>query len=519
MTQDESIGHPREVLAGAYNVSKEFPGVVAVKRATLEISSGSVHCLIGENGAGKSTLIKMLAGVYQPDAGEVRIGSSSTGPRTPREALERGVSTVFQEIALVPHMTVAENVFLGREPVRAPGILDAAERDRRTRALFEQMAIDDIDPRTFAADLGVAHQQVVEIAKALSLQGERVLIMDEPSTALTSKEIERLFFLIDRLRQRGVGVLYITHRLDELRQIGDVVTVMRDGAVVTTTPIAESDSRDLLKAMIGRAIGDLYPERTGRPSEVVLSLDGITVGRKVTGVSFRLRRGEVAALFGLIGAGRTELVRAIIGADKVTSGSLVLNGQQQRFRSPSEALRAGIAFVPEDRKSQGVVPLMSVSLNIGLSRLVAASQSLLLSHGRIRQLAAIYVKRLDIRVTSLEQLMKNLSGGNQQKSILARALAAGPDVIIMDEPTRGVDVGARTEIYGIINDLCGEGKAILMVTSDLSEAIGMSDRIFVMHEGKIAGEVQKQHATGQRVMQLAFGQAEPGLANGSGAVR
>lgn len=494
----------REVLAGAYDVSKEFPGVRAVDSVTLEVRAGSVHCLIGENGAGKSTLIKMLAGVYQPDSGEIRIGASAKGPRSPREALERGVSTVFQEIALVPWMTVAENVLLGREPVRN-GILNRAERDRRTKLLFEQMGIQDISPHRMAGGLGVAHQQVVEIVKALSMEGERVLVMDEPTNALTPKETETLFSLIDRLRKRGVGILYITHRLEELRVIGDVVTVMRDGAIVLNAKIPDVTDDQLIEAMIGQAISEFYPRRTVQPGEVLMSVQGFTVDDRVRDVSFSLRRGEILTLFGLIGAGRTELVRAMVGADSPTAGSLVLKGRQRSFKSPGEALAAGVGFIPEDRKRHGIVPLMPVSLNIALSRLVAISRSLFLSYSGIRDLAMDYVKRLDIRLASIDQLMKNLSGGNQQKAILARALAANPDVIILDEPTRGVDVGARTELYRIINLVCGEGKAVLMVTSDLSEAMGMSDRIIVLREGKVAGEVRREDATKRTIMQLAFG--------------
>lgn len=499
----------RDVLAGAYNVSKRFPGVQAVRSATLEVHAGSVHCLIGENGAGKSTLIKMLAGVYQPDSGEIRIGSSAKGPRSPREALERGVSTVFQEIALVPRMTVAENVLLGREPVRMKGILDRAERDRRTRLLFDQMEIQGISPQRMAGDLGIAHQQVVEIVKALSLEGERVLIMDEPTNALTNKETKTLFSLIDRLRKRDVGILYITHRLEELRLIGDVVTVMRDGAVVLSAAIPEVSDDELIEAMIGRAISDLYPRRTVEPGDVLMSVQGFTVGDGVRDASLSLRSGEVVTLFGLIGAGRTELVRAIIGADRASAGRLVVKGKQRSFHSPGQALAAGIGFIPEDRKKHGIVPQMTVSINIALSWLVAASRSLLISHSGIRDLAMKYVRQLDIRLASIHQLMKNLSGGNQQKAILARALAANPDVIILDEPTRGVDVGARTELYRIINLMCEEGRAVLMVTSDLSEAMGMSDRIIVMREGRLVGEVRREDATQRTIMQLAFGQPGP----------
>lgn len=500
-----------EVIAGVYAVNKRFTGVHALKDVTLEVAAGQVHCLVGENGAGKSTLVKLFAGVHQPDSGELRIRGRVQRLRSPNEALQQGISTIFQELMLVPDMTVSENVFLGRFPTRAPGILHRRERERRAARLFEEMGIFDIDPRARIRDLGIAHQQIVEIAKALSLEGERMLIMDEPTATLTANEIDRLFALVAQLRRRGVGILYITHRLEELDVVGDIVTVMRDGAVVRQAEVGQIARHELIEAMVGRKIEDLYPARERRSGEVVLEVRNVRVPGKVWDASLTVRRGEVVGLFGLVGAGRTELVRALVGADRLAGGTVRLSGREVRFRSPGQALTSGIAFVPEDRKRQGIVPLMSVASNIGLSSLGTLSRAkAYLSHGAMDRLASSYVQNLRIRTPSVHQSMANLSGGNQQKCIIARVLASDPDVVILDEPTRGIDVGARTEVYRLINELCTQGKGVLMVTSDLPEAMGMSDHIVVMRQGRVQGALDAAEASEARIMTMAFGsEADP----------
>jgi ribose transport system ATP-binding protein len=494
------------VLAGVYDVHKRFPGVLALRGVTLEIRSGEVRCLIGENGAGKSTLVKLLAGVYQPDQGTVVLGSNTASVSSPNQALQRGVSTIYQEFTLVPEMTVAENVFLGREPTMGGAVLHRSARLRRTAAILKEMGIADIDPQDKVRNLGVAYQQMVEIAKALSLQEERVLILDEPTSSLTSNEIDRLFNLLRRLRRRGLGLLYITHRLHELKEIGDVVTVMRDGAIVMDLVPATSDDQLLIESMVGRKVEELYPRRSKTAGEPILEVRHLSARPAVNNASFAVARGEVVGLFGLVGAGRTELVRALFGADKVSGGEVHLRGHRVSFRSPGKAVAAGVGFVPEDRQRQGLVPLLSVAANIALSSLLRLARArFVLSKRSVAQLAERYVRELGVRTPSIHQSIYMLSGGNQQKCILARVLAADPDIIILDEPTRGIDVGARSEIYRLINSLCDEGKGVLMVTSDLPEAIGMSDRILVMRQGRIVADVESAGASQSRIMEHAFG--------------
>ncbi len=503
---EDTKGVAGVVLAGVYDVQKRFLGVHALRGVTLEIRSGEVHCLIGENGAGKSTLVKLLAGVHQPDQGTVVLGSNRATVSSPNEALQRGVSTIYQEFTLVPEMTVAENVFLGREPTFGRAVLDRRARLRRTALLFQEMGIVDIDPREKVGNLRVAYQQMVEIAKALSLQDERVLVLDEPTSSLTANEIERLFTLLRRLRDRGLGLLYITHRLHEVREIGDVVTVMRDGAIVTSRAPATTDSQLLIESMVGRKIEDLYPRRSTSVGEPILEVRRLSARPAVKDASLVVARGEVVGLFGLVGAGRTELVRALFGADKVSGGEIRLRGRRVSFRSPGKAVAAGIGFVPEDRKRQGLVPLLSVAANIGLGSLrTLARARVLLSNRSVGRLAEQYVRKLSVRTPSIHQTMYLLSGGNQQKCVLARVLAADPDIIILDEPTRGIDVGARSEIYRLINALCDEGKGVLMVTSDLPEAIGMSDRLLVMRHGRIVADIESAGASQSRIMEHAFG--------------
>ncbi len=498
-------GAAETLLAGVYDVDKRFAGVEAVKRTTLELHAGQVHCLIGENGAGKSTVVKLLAGVHRPDAGEVRIGGRTVHLRTPHDALRRGISTVYQELTLVPYMTVAENIALGQEPVVVRGVLDRARRNRRARALLDELGVEGIRPLSLIKDLGIAQRQVVEIVRAVSREGERVLILDEPTATLTSTETSTLFGLIRRLSARGVAILYITHRLDELQQIGDVVTVMRDGAVVHRGRVRDSSPGQLIQAMVGREITEMFERRDVRPGAVALEIRERGRGDDGRSPAIRVRRGEVVGLFGLIGAGRTEMVRGLLGADPAGDYEALLDGRRVHLHSPAQALRAGIALVPEDRKGQGIVPLMSVASNIGLGSLRSLARGPLLAPGAMPRLASRYVSSLSIRTPSVDQGIANLSGGNQQKCLIARVLAADPTVVILDEPTRGVDVGARVEVYRLVGRLCGEGRAVLMITSDLPEAIGMSDRIYVMREGRIAGEVERADATQDVVMRLALG--------------
>jgi ribose transport system ATP-binding protein len=496
-----------QAVAGVHDVDKRFAGVHAVKRVTLELSPGEIHCLIGENGAGKSTVVKLLAGVYRPDGGEVRIGGEAIGLRSPHDALNRGVSTVYQELTLVPYMTVAENIALGQEPVVVRGILDRRRRNRRAAELLDDLGIDGIPPQRAVGELGIAQQQLVEIAKAVSREDERVLVLDEPTATLTSTETETLFALIRRLRQRGMAILYITHRLEELDEIGDLVTVMRDGAVVHRGRVRDTSRGALIQAMVGREITEQFERHRSKPGDVALEIRERMPGPDGKARAIAVRRGEVVALFGLIGAGRTEMVRGILGADPPGHHEVRLGGRARRLRTPAQALAAGVALVPEDRKTQGVVPLMTVAANIGISSLGSLSRGPVLPTRSMPRLAEGYVKSLNIRASSVHQEIVNLSGGNQQKCLIARVLAAEAAVLILDEPTRGIDVGARVEVYRLISRLCEEGRAILMITSDLSEALAVSDRIYVMREGWITGELRAEHVTQDAVMRLAVGES------------
>jgi ABC-type sugar transport system ATPase subunit len=514
---DGAVDARGRVLAGVYGVSKRFGGEVAVSDATLELRSGEVHCLIGENGAGKSTLIKMIAGVHEPDSGEVRLGEGAQAPKSPHDALEQGVNTIYQELTLVPEMTVAENVALGHEPVRGVPFVLARRRMRRWAAdLFEELGIDDIGPDEQALSLGVARQQLVEIVKAVSREGERVVIMDEPTAPLTIDETETLFRIVRRLRERGIAILYITHRLEELDAIGDVVTVMRDGAVVGHSRVGELTRDELIERMVGRKIETLYPLRTTTPGDPVLEIvprvDAGGAGAApptsdaAPEVPLVVRRGEVVGLFGLVGAGRTELLRGVYGADRADGAyELSLRGEPLRPKSVSRSLHDGIAMVPEDRKRQGIVPDLSTATNIALGSLSRIGTRGLLPPRRIRAMSRDLMQSLRVKASSPDQPVRHLSGGNQQKCVIARMLALEPDVLVLDEPTRGVDVGARTEVYELINGLCDSGRGILMITSDLPEALGMADRIVVMRRGRLVGEIDGAEATQTNVMQLALG--------------
>jgi ribose transport system ATP-binding protein len=494
-------------LAGVYEADKWFGGVHAVKSATLELLGGQVHCLVGENGAGKSTIVKLLSGVHRPDGGRVVVGVNGSTISSPADALEAGVSTVFQEMALVPEMTVAENIWLGRNVKRFGMWIDRRSRSHLTTRLLEDLGVEGIRATDKVKDLGVARKQLVEIARVVSREDERVVIMDEPTAALSGTEVEALFQLIRRLRDRGLAILYITHRLEEVELIGDVVTVMRDAEIRSTWRTDEVDRHKIIEEMVGRRIEDLYP-REGR-SEGGVVLEITTDGGGGSG-GLQARRGQVTGLFGLVGAGRSELVRSALGADPRPHGlDLRLEGRERRFRSPGDALRAGIALIPEDRKAEGLVPDMSVASNIAMSSFSQlATSRVFLPPRRFNHAAAPLVKQLNIRTPTVDQRISALSGGNQQKALIGRAIAADPLVVVFDEPTRGVDVGAKVEVYGLINQLCRQGRAVLMISSDLPEALGLSDVLYVMHGGRVAGQIDPRDSGQREAMELALGHPE-----------
>ncbi|MCC7491047.1 MAG: sugar ABC transporter ATP-binding protein [Fimbriimonadaceae bacterium] len=486
-------------------IRKQYPGVLALDGVDFDLCAGEVHALIGENGAGKSTLMKILAGAEQADQGEVLLDGQPLQLASPLEGIRAGLSIIYQEFCLVPSMSVEENIFLGREPTTALGLIRWREMRRRAIELLQRLDAQ-VDAAALVETLSVAQQQMVEIAKAVSVEA-RVIAMDEPTAALTEHEIERLFALIAALKAQGVGIIYISHRLDEVETLADRVTVLRDGKWVSTDPRGALDRAEIIRRMVGRPLTQQFPVRASQPGEVALAVRGLSRRGVLHDITFEVRRGEVVALAGLVGAGRTEVARAIFGADPIDGGSLSIAGRPLRPRHPTDAVRAGVGLVTEDRKAQGLVLQMAVRENNTLANLGAVSRGGFIQFAQERRVAESFVASLDIRTPSVEQTVRNLSGGNQQKVVLAKWLFTDAQVLIFDEPTRGIDVGAKAEIYELMNDLAARGVAILMISSELEEVLGMADRVLVMHEGRIAGELPRAAATPEAVMHLATGAA------------
>ena len=484
-------------------VCKSFPGVQALRAVDLELSAGEVLAVLGENGAGKSTLIKVLGGAHRPDSGTIHVGGQPAQIHNPVDAQRAGISIIYQEFNLIPALSARENIFLGRERTRF-GLLRQEEESRQARALFARLGVD-LNPDVPCRELSVAQQQLVEIAKALSLDA-RILVMDEPSATLTPPEVERLFAIIRDLRAQGLGLIYISHRLEEIFAMADRVLVLRDGQRVGAKPIGDVTRGELIEMMVGRQLEQEFPQRARQPGPDRLVVRKLCRGRKVREVSFRIRRGEVLGLTGLVGAGRTEVARCLFGADRADSGAIELDGRPLSIHHPREAIRAGVALLTEDRKSQGLVLGQSVRENFGLPNLSRFSRLGVVRETAERAAFAGYVQSLRIRIPHQEQLARNLSGGNQQKVVLAKWLERHCEVVMFDEPTRGIDVGAKFEVHQLINELAAQGKAILMISSELPEVLGMSDRILVMHGGRIVGEITDvAHATQEDIMHLAVG--------------
>ncbi|WP_448060475.1 sugar ABC transporter ATP-binding protein [Cellulomonas hominis] len=483
------------------HVSKSFGPVRVIEDVTVHVRPGHVQVLLGENGAGKSTLIKMISGIYQPDAGRIVVDGSPVVLDSVRTAESHGIATIHQELNLVPSMSVAENVLMGRLPTRR-GLVDRRATKRLARAALDRVGLD-VDLDTPVGELGIARQQLVEIAKALSLDA-RMVILDEPTAALTQGEIEVLFQVMRELRRDGVGMVFISHHLEELTAIGDSVSVLRDGRLVAEVP-ASTDEDELVRLMVGRDIADQHPRRrehTG-PDEVLLDVQHLTRRGVLNDISLQVHAGEVVGVAGLVGAGRTELLRAVAGADSYDSGTVTLRGTPLPRHDVGRAIAAGIGHVPEDRKAQGLVLDASVTENIGLATLRSTSRAGFADRKGQQARAGAVADRLSIRMRDLDQSARDLSGGNQQKVVFGRWVLAGSQVLLLDEPTRGVDVGARVEIYEFINAVTAAGGAVLMVSSDLPEVLGMSDRILVMSGGHLAGELPAATATQDQVMALA----------------
>ena len=481
-------------------IEKRFPGVHALAEVSMDVLPGEVHALVGENGAGKSTLMKILAGVYMPDGGEIVYKGRPYLPRTPRQARDAGIVTIYQELNLVPELSITENMFLGTELERGP-FLDWRAMHRRARELLHRLHLA-IDPRTTVGRLGVGQQQMVEVAKALLHEAD-VIIMDEPTASLSLREVDDLFQIVRELRSHGVSTIFISHHLDEAFAIADRITVLRDGHLVATRLASDLTRAQLITLMVGRELAEHAPKQVVAAGAEILRVEGLTRFGAFEDVSFSARAGEVVGLAGLVGAGRTEVVRAIFGADPVDAGRILIDGVEVRIRNPRDAIDRGVALLTEDRKGQGLILLFDVRENISLAILDRLTRGLFTSGGRERELAGGFIERLAIKASSQEQLALNLSGGTQQKVVLSKWLAANARVIIFDEPTRGIDVGAKAEIYRIMNELAAQGNTILMVSSELPEILAMSDRILVMQGGRIRGELSREQATQERIMALA----------------
>ena len=488
-------------------IRKAFPGVVALAGVDLTLCAGEVHVLLGENGAGKSTLMKILSGAYRKDEGDIRFGGVTREIHGPRDAHAFGVRIIYQELSLVPCLSVAENIFLGEAPTRFAGVIDRGRLHAAARDVLSDLGMD-LAPDTPVQRLSLAQRQMVEIAKALrdasTSDAARILVMDEPTSALTSREVDQLFALIRRLAVRGVAIVYITHRLDEVYQIGQRVTVLRDGCHVATNLLSDVTVGELVRLMANRDVGEHFPKERRAPGDEILALDHVGRDPLLKDISLSLRAGEVLGIAGLLGAGRTELARVIAGADVADRGRIVVRGKPAALTSPRDAIRLGIGLLPEDRKTEGLVSGLTVARNIALPHSRRLSRFGVIRKGAEERLAEPIVKELRIKATS-SQAVRLLSGGNQQKVVLGKWVAGDARIFIFDEPTRGVDVGAKIEIYHLMNRLTAQGAGIIMISSELPELLGMSDRILVMYRGGIRAEMDAADATQERVLTAALG--------------
>ncbi|AMM18827.1 D-ribose transporter ATP-binding protein [Frondihabitans sp. PAMC 28766] len=479
-------------------VAKSFGSVVALTSASLTVQASSIHALVGENGAGKSTLIKIVAGLYHRDAGEFRLRGESVDFSSTAQAKAAGIAVIYQEPTLFPDLSVTENIFMGRQPTDSLGRIDRKSMRAEALRIFERLSVG-IDPDRLAEGLSIADQQIIEIAKAISLDA-RLLIMDEPTAALSGLEVDRLFQVARSLRDEGRGLVFISHRFDEVFALCDAVTVMRDGAFISTDAIADVTEDEIVRRMVGRDVKDLFPKQEAEIGDVVLEVEGLTQPGVFHDVSFTVRAGEIVGLAGLVGAGRSEIVRAVFGVDPYASGTVRIAGRDLPRLNPRAAMLAGIGLVPEDRRKQGLVLDSSVARNETLAIRQKLTKWGFLRSSRENAAARTWASRLQVKTSSLDTLAGTLSGGNQQKVVLAKWLATGPKVLIIDEPTRGIDVGTKSEVHRLISELAGQGMAIVMISSELPEVLGMADRILVVREGRITAEIPRATATAENVM-------------------
>lgn len=492
-----------DFLLEAIGICKRFPGVLALDGVNLRIRAGKVHALMGENGAGKSTMMKILAGSYIPDGGQLVFRGVPLNMKTPREALDCGIAMIHQELNLLPDMTVAENVWIGREPRNFIGLVDHAELRRNTEKLFGQLNIR-IDPECLVGELSIANRQMVEIAKAVSYKSE-VLIMDEPTSAITEKEVVHLFQIIADLKAAGTAIIYITHKMNEVFEIADDITIFRDGRHILTRPASEMNHNSLIAAMVGRELDQIFPKEHADIGAVALSVRQLTRKREFYDVSFDVRYGEILGIAGLMGAGRTEVVESIFGINPPDSGQISLNGKVVRLNTPQQAIKAGLALLTEDRKKSGLFLCLDVTSNMEIAVLPSYSVAGFVQQSKLDVECEKMSRRMKIKTPNLHEIIENLSGGNQQKALIARWLLNKPSILILDEPTRGIDVGAKAEIHRLMTELAQSGAAVIMISSELPEVMGMSDRIMVMHEGRVAGTLDRADFSQESILTLASG--------------
>ena len=485
-------------------ISKAFSGNVVLNNVSFELKPGEIHALMGENGAGKSTMMKILTGIHKRDEGVIKVDGKEVHCSSPQEAENLGIAVIHQELNILPDLTVTENLFLGKEKTYGIfGILKKKEMHEEAKALLAKLGLN-IDPRTRAGDLSVGKQQIIEIAKAIASDA-KYIIMDEPTAALTDREIETLFVTVNELKAKGISFVYISHRMEEIFAICDRITILRDGTYVGVRNIKDTTFDEIVSMMVGRELGERFPERKAEIGDVKLQVKNLCAKHAFEDVSFEIRKGEILGVAGLMGAGRTEVAQALFGYRKVTSGEVVIDNKKVSIHSPIDAMKQKIGFVTEDRKTQGLVLDFSIKENIMLANLEKGSKSGVIVPNIENKMVAEYIEQLRIRTSSADLAAKSLSGGNQQKVVIAKWLGTNPDILILDEPTRGVDIGAKKEIYQIMNNLAEAGVSILMISSELPEVIGMSDRVLVMREGKVTGMVNKENMTQESIMYYATG--------------
>jgi len=502
LLQDTTISRTKPAVA-LEGISKSFPGVRALSDVSLSLYPGSVTALVGENGAGKSTLVKILTGIYQPDEGTIRVDGAETQFPTANAAAKAGVTAIHQETVLFDELSVAENIFLGHAPRNGFGLIDWRQMNADARALLSRVGAD-LDPSIRLRDLGIANKHLVAIARALSIDA-RVVIMDEPTAALSHKEIHELYDLVDRLKADGKAILFISHKFDEIFRIADRYTVFRDGRMVGEGLISETTQDDLVRQMVGRDVGQVFPKQEVAIGEPVLTVSGYRHPTEFEDINFELRRGEILGFYGLVGAGRSEFMQSLIGITKPSAGAIRLDGEIKVIRSPAEAIEAGIVYVPEERGRQGAIIGLPIFQNVTLPSLTRTSRSGFLRMAEEFALAREYTARLDLRAASLDQDVGTLSGGNQQKVVIAKWLATRPKVIILDEPTKGIDIGSKAAVHAFMSELAASGLSVIMVSSEIPEIMGMADRVIVMREGRIAGRFERAELTAEKLVRAAAG--------------